>query len=69
MQYASIENIYTQIMLLSDMDKARLFRRMQKELHTTQNVVAYSARTRFCLVRIMKQVLPAQNKGKSLKTR
>jgi len=42
MQCTSIENIYTQIMLLSDMDKARLFRRMQKELHTTQNVVAYT---------------------------
>ena len=42
MQYASIENIYTQIMLLSDTDKVRLFRRMQKELHTTQNIVAYT---------------------------
>jgi|GEM_PF-1965083 len=42
MQYASIENIYTQIMLLSETDKARLFRRMQKELHTSQNIVGYT---------------------------
>ena len=42
MQHVSIDNIYSQIMLLSDTDKERLYLRMQKELHENQKIVAYT---------------------------
>ena len=42
MQQQSIDNIYSQIMLLSNTDKERLYQRMQNELHGSQNIVAYT---------------------------
>jgi len=42
MQHASLDNIYNEIMLLSDSDKERLYQRMQKELRGSQNIVAYT---------------------------
>ena len=42
MQHTSIDNIYSQIMLLSNIDKERLYRRMQNELNENQNIVAYT---------------------------
>ena len=42
MQHTSIDNIYSQIMLLSDSDKEKLYRRMQNELHGSQNIVSYT---------------------------
>jgi len=42
MQHEKIDNIYSQIMLLSDADKKRLYQRMQSELLVNQNIVAYT---------------------------
>jgi predicted transcriptional regulator len=42
MQHENIDNIYNQIMLLSDTDKKRLYQRMQNELHGNQTIVAYT---------------------------
>jgi len=38
----NIDNIYSQILLLSDTDKERLYQRMQKELRENSNIVAYT---------------------------
>ena len=42
MEHTSLDNIYNEIMLLSEADKERLFKRMQKELHENKKIVAYT---------------------------
>jgi len=42
MPHVNIDNIYSQILLLSDTDKERLYQRMQKELRENSNIVAYT---------------------------
>lgn len=42
MKHTSLDNIYNQIMLLSNSDKERLYRRMQEELDENQKIVAYT---------------------------
>jgi predicted transcriptional regulator len=42
MPHVNIDNIYSQIQLLSDTDKERLYQRMQKELRENSNIVAYT---------------------------
>ncbi|MCL2739415.1 MAG: hypothetical protein FWE30_08230 [Bacteroidales bacterium] len=42
MKHTSIDTIYSQILLLSETDKERLYQRMQNELRAGQDVVAYS---------------------------
>ena len=43
MKQLSVENIYREIMLLSDDDRVRLYARMQKEIYQKDEIVAYSA--------------------------
>ena len=42
MPHVNIDNIYSQILLLSDTDKEKLYQRMQKELRENSNIVAYT---------------------------
>ena len=42
MKQLSIENIYSEIMLLSDDDRVRLYARMQKEIFQKDEIVAYT---------------------------
>jgi len=42
MKYTSLENIYNEIMLLSDIDRQRLYNRMKNEFHKEKEIVAYS---------------------------
>jgi len=42
MPHVNIDNIYSQILLLSDTDKERLYQRMQKELSKDSNIAAYT---------------------------
>ena len=42
MKQANLENIYSEIMLLSDTDRQKLYSRMQKELYQNNEIVAYT---------------------------
>jgi len=42
MEQARLENIYNEIMLLSDSDRLKLYSRMKKELHENTDIVAYT---------------------------
>jgi hypothetical protein len=42
MEQANIESIYREIMFLSEVDKSKLYLRMQKELYNNQKIIAYT---------------------------
>jgi len=42
MEHTSLDNIYNEIMLLSETDKERLFKRIQKELYENKKIIAYT---------------------------
>jgi hypothetical protein len=42
MQQASLENIYSEIMLLSDSDRYKLYGLMKKDLYQDKEIVAYT---------------------------
>jgi len=42
MKQASLDNIYNEIMLLSDNDKNKLYKRMKQELHHDKDIIAYT---------------------------
>ena len=42
MKQACLENIYNEIMLLSDSDRHRLYSRMKEELYQGREIVAYT---------------------------
>ena len=42
MNHASLDNIYNEIMLLSDSDRYKLYNRMKKEFYQDSEIVAYT---------------------------
>jgi hypothetical protein len=42
MEQASVDNIYREIMLLSNYDQYKLYHLMEKELYQNTNIVAYT---------------------------
>ncbi|MDR3262666.1 MAG: hypothetical protein LBT78_12670 [Tannerella sp.] len=42
MEQANIESLYQEIMLLSEIDKSKLYLRMQKALYNNQKTIAYT---------------------------
>jgi hypothetical protein len=42
MEQANIESLYQEIMLLSEIDKSKLYLRMQKALYNNQEIIAYT---------------------------
>ena len=42
MKHASLENIYNEIVLLSDSDRYKLYNRMKKEFYQDREIVAYT---------------------------
>ena len=42
MKHASLENIYNEIMLLSDSDQYKLYNWMKKAFHQNKKIVAYT---------------------------
>jgi len=42
MKQANLENVYNEVMLLSDTDRQKLYNRMQKELYQNNEIVAYT---------------------------
>ena len=42
MQHSSLENIYNEIMLLSDTDRYKLYNRMKKEFYHNSEIIAYT---------------------------
>jgi hypothetical protein len=42
MKQASLENIYSEIMLLSNFDREKLYNRMKTELYQSNEIVAYT---------------------------
>ena len=42
MKHTSIENIYNEIMLLSDYDRYKLYNRIKKEFNQDREIVAYT---------------------------
>ena len=42
MKHASLENIYNEIMLLSDYDRYKLYNRIKKEFNQDREIVAYT---------------------------
>ena len=42
MKQACLENVYNEIMLLSDADRYKLYNRMEKELYQDREIVAYT---------------------------
>jgi hypothetical protein len=42
MRQASLDNVYREIMLLSDSDRQKLYQLMEKELYKKNNIVAYT---------------------------
>ena len=43
MKHSSLDNIYNEIMLLSDSDRNKLYNRMKKEFYQNAEIVAYSS--------------------------
>ena len=43
MKQASLDNIYNEIVLLSDSDRFKLYNRMKKEFYQNAEIVAYAA--------------------------
>ncbi|MDR3235103.1 MAG: hypothetical protein LBT48_00035 [Prevotellaceae bacterium] len=42
MEQANIESLYQEIMLFSEIDKSKLYLRMQKALYNNQEIIAYT---------------------------
>ncbi|MCL2131121.1 MAG: hypothetical protein FWH36_01505 [Lentimicrobiaceae bacterium] len=42
MEYASLKNVYGEIMLLSDADRRKLYNLMKKEFYPSKEIVAYT---------------------------
>ncbi len=42
MKHMSLDNIYNEIMLLSDADRKKLYNRMKKEFNPDREIVAYT---------------------------
>jgi len=42
MKHTNLDNVYNELMLLSDTDRKKLYERMKKELYQDSDIVAYT---------------------------